>query len=51
MLGDGRAVLIGEHTTKSNKNMIFNLKVQAKLHFQEMVMDVQLRSNVKRIYN
>ena len=39
MLGDGRAVLIGEHTNKSNDNMISNLKVQVKRHFLEMVMD------------
>ena len=42
MLGDGRAVLIGEHTSKSKKNMIFNLKAQVKQHFQGMVMVVQL---------
>ncbi len=39
MLGDGRAVLIGEHITKSKKNMTFNLRDRVKLHFQEMVME------------
>ena len=38
MLGDGRAVLIGEHLSKKKKDMIFNLKGLEKLHFQEMVM-------------
>ena len=39
MLGDGRAVLIGEHLSKKKIDMIFNLKVQEKLLFQEMVME------------
>ena len=38
MLGDGRAVLIGEHLSKKKKDTIFNLKVQAKPRFLEMVM-------------
>ena len=38
MLGDGRAVLIGEHLSKKKIDMTFNLKVQEKLLFQEMVM-------------
>ena len=38
MLGDGRAVLIGEHLSKKRIDTIFNLKVQEKPHFQEMVM-------------
>ena len=38
MLGDGRATLLGEHLTNKNRDMIFNLRVQAKLVFQEMVM-------------
>ena len=42
MLGDGRAVLIGEHTTKSKKNMTFNLRAQEKLLSLEMEMDVLL---------
>jgi len=37
MLGDGRAVLIGEHLTKIMRDTIFNLKDQVKQHFQEMV--------------
>ena len=39
MLGDGRAVLIGEHLSKKKTDTIFNLKVPEKLHFQEMVME------------
>ena len=38
MLGDGRAVLIGEHLSKKKIDMIFSLKDQEKLLFQEMVM-------------
>ena len=38
MLGDGRAVLIGEHLSKKKIDMTFNLKVREKLLFQEMVM-------------
>ena len=42
MLGDGRAVLIGEHTQNQIRDLIFNLKVQVRLHSPEMVMVVQL---------
>ena len=38
MLGDGRAVLMGEHISKNNENLIFNLKGQEKHLFQEMGM-------------
>ena len=51
ILGDGRALLLGEHITRNNKrfdiqlnqirNLIFNLKAQEKQHFQEMVTVVQ----------
>ena len=39
MLGDGRAVLIGEHLSKKKKDMISNLKGLEKQLFQEMVME------------
>ena len=39
MLGDGRAVLIGEHLSKIIIDTIFNLKAQEKLLFQEMEME------------
>ena len=42
MLGDGRAVLIGEHVTNQKKDTIFNSKDLVGLHFQEVVMVVQL---------
>jgi uncharacterized protein YdiU (UPF0061 family) len=38
MFGDGRAVLLVNIYQKIMKDMIFNLKVLEKLHFQEMVM-------------
>jgi hypothetical protein len=38
MLGDGRAVLLGEHLVNKLIDLIFNLKVLEELHFQEMVM-------------
>ena len=42
MLGDGRAVLIGEHVTNQKKDTIFNSKDLVELHFPEVVMVVQL---------
>ena len=39
MLGDGRAVLIGEHLSKKKIDTIFSLKAPVKLLFQEMVME------------
>ena len=42
MLGDGRAVLIGEHITNKKKDKIFNSKELVGIHFQEAVMVVQL---------
>ena len=38
MLGDGRAVLIGEHLSKKRRDTIFSLKDQGKPLFQETVM-------------
>ena len=38
MLGDGRAVLLGEHLVIKKIVLIFNLKDQAEHHFQEVVM-------------
>ena len=39
MLGDGRAVLMGEHVSKIMKDLTFSLKDQDKHLFQEMVME------------
>ena len=38
MLGDGRAVLIGEHLTKIMRDLTYNLKVLVELHSLEVVM-------------
>ena len=38
MLGDGRAVLMGEHLSIKTYDLIFNLKVLEELLFQEVVM-------------
>ena len=40
MLGDGRAVLLGEHLSNKNNVLIFNLKVLEELHFLEVEMVV-----------
>ena len=39
LLGDGRALIIGEHLTKKKKDSIFNLKVLVERLTQEMVME------------
>ena len=39
MLGDGRAVLIGEHLSEKKRDMIFNLKDLEKQLFREMVTE------------
>ena len=39
MLGDGRAVLMGEHVSKIMKDLTFSLKDQDKHLFQEMAME------------
>ena len=38
MLGDGRAVLFGEHLPKIMSDLIYNLKVQVEPHSHEVVM-------------
>lgn len=39
MLGDGRALLIGEQITPSGQGMIYSLKVQGKLHIPVKEME------------